>query len=143
MGSAVHKSGKGRLRRSATIIEVVAAIVILSVALPTLMGSFADAARQSIGPYQRGIASLLAIERMEQIIARRYRGTDGYSAVTTANFPNESPVSGFPAFARSVTVTYTDESLGPVGSDEGYKRVRVRVQGAGEMIDIERVFADF
>jgi len=132
-----------RLKRSATIIEIVAAIVILGVAMPTLLTAFADAAVQSIGPYQRGIASMLAIERMEEIVARRYRGTDGYDAVTTANFPDESPVNGFPAFDRSVIVTFTDASLAPVGSDQGYKLVRVNVQGGDEEIEIERLFADF
>lgn len=143
MPRCLRKSRNPRLRRSATIIEIVAAIVILGVAMPTLMSAFGDAAVQSIGPYQRGIASLLAIERMEEIVARRYRGTDGYSAITTANFPSESPVSGFATFDRSVTVTFTNAALATVGSDQGYKLVRVNVQGGGEEIEIERLFADF
>lgn len=131
------------MRRSTTIIETVAAIVILSVALPSLMSAYAEASHQSIKPYQQSIASMLAVERMEEIIARRFRGTDGYDAVTTANFPAESPVSGFPAFDRAVSVTYVDAGLSVVGSDQGYKRVTVEVSGNGASIEIERVFADF
>ena len=82
---------------------------------------------------------------MEEIIARRYRDTDGYLAVTTMNYPNEMGVTGFPRFKRYVTVTFTDADLNTVGSDQGYKNVRVRVtwnSGADEIV-IERVFASF
>jgi len=121
------------------------AIVILSIALPPLISAFVDASMQSILPANSAIASFLATERMEEIIARRYRATDGYAAVTTANYPAESPVSGFPRFNRAVSVTFTDAALNTVGSDQGYKKVRVAVtwnSGANE-IKIERVFADF
>ena len=132
-------------RPSATIIEVVMALVILSIALPPLVTSFVEASMQSIYPANASVASFLAIERMEEIVARRYRGTDGYAAVTAANFAAESPVPGFPGFNRSVAVSYTDASLAPAGTDQGYKKVRVVVtwnNGAGQ-IAIERAFADF
>jgi len=132
-------------RKGLTIIEVVMALVILAVALPTLVTAFADASRQSIQPVQGSVASFLAIERMEEIIARRYRGTDGYTGVTTANFPAESPVSGFTGFDRSVSVTLTDASLNTVMGDEGYKLVRVTVSfnAGNDEVVLERVFADF
>jgi len=132
-------------RRSTTIIEVVVAIVILSVALPSLMMAFAEASVQSIGPYRQSIGSFLAIERMEEIVARRYRGTDGYDAITTGNFGSESSLSGFPGYARDVAVAFVDGNLNIVGSDQGYKRVTVTVSwdnGAGN-IDVEHIFADF
>jgi hypothetical protein len=136
----------GTSRRPATtIIEVVMAIVILSIALPPLIGSFVDASNQSILPANSALASFLATERMEEIIARRYRANDGYAAITTTNYPNETPVSGFPRFNRSVSVTFTDSGLNTVGSDQGYKKVRVTVtwnSGANEIV-IERVFASF
>lgn len=141
--TAMKRTSRSTLRRSTTIIETVAAIVILSVALPTLISTYADASRQSIKPYQQSIASMLAIERMEEIIARRYRGTDGYDAVNTTNFPAESPVSGFAGFDRSVTVSYVNADLSVAGSDQGYKLVTVDVSGNGAEIAIERVFADF
>ncbi len=134
---------RGTRRRSATIIETVAAIIILSVALPTLLTAYGEASHQSIRPYQQSIASMLAIERMEEIVARRYRGTDGYSAVTTSNFPNESPISGFTTFSREVSVSFVDAGLNPAGSDQGYKLVKVKVIGNQTDIEIERVFADF
>jgi hypothetical protein len=133
------------LRRATTIIEIVAAIVILSIALPPLVVSFADAARQSIYPVNASTASFLAIERMEEIVARRYRDNSGYDAVTTANFPDEAGLTGFPGFARTVAVSYVDQDLNSSGSDVGYKLVRVGVtwNGGASEIRIERVFADF
>ena len=120
-------------------------VVILSVGLPPLVVSFVEASMQSIYPSNASVATFLAIERMEEIVARRYRGTDGYEAVAVANFPAESPVSGFAGFSRSVTVSFTDATLAPAGSDQGYKKVRVSVtwNGGSNQVVIERVFADF
>ncbi|MBX3395250.1 MAG: hypothetical protein KF841_07765 [Phycisphaerae bacterium] len=132
-------------RRSVTIVEIVMSIVILSVAIPPLMNAFAESAVQSIHPSLAAVAGFLATDRMEEIIARRYRATDGYSAVTTGNFPDETPVSGFSKFNRSVTISNVTAALQPAGSDQGYKRVRVTVSwnGGADAVMVERVFADF
>ncbi len=132
-------------RRSVTIIEVVAAIVILSIALPPMMQAFAEASSQTIQPSLAAVASFLAIDRMEEVVARRYRGTDGYTAISTANFPAEAPVTGFASFNRTVNISFVDHSLATVGTDQGYKKVEVVVtwNGGAESIAIEHVFADF
>ena len=131
--------------RATTIIEVVTAIVILSVALPALMTAFADSANQVVLPVNATVASFLATERMEQIIARRYRNDSGYDALTTVNFPAESPVSGFGRFSRSVTITEVDTNLATSGSAVGYRKVKVTVtwQPNNSSLSIERVFAEF
>lgn len=134
---------------AATIIEVVMAVVILALALPTLVGGFADAAKQSIHPAQASVASFLAIDRMEEIVARRYRGNQngvsGYDAITAANFPEETPVAGFPGFSRTVTISEVNASLEPSGTAVGYRKVRVTVAWSNgqDQMAIERVFADF
>lgn len=132
-------------RRATTIVEIVMAVVILAVAVPPLISAFTQSATNTIQPCNAAVASFLATERMEEIIARRYRATDGYAAVTTANFPDESPVTGFPRFSRSVTVAYVNSSLATVGSDVGYKKVRVTVSwnSGSDMVVEERIFADF
>ena len=131
--------------RAMTIIEVVTAVVILSVGLPPLVKSFADSPMQSYLPVNSTIASFLATERMEQIIARRYRNETGYDALTAANFPTESPVTGFPRFTRSVTFSEVTSSLASSGSAVGYRKVRVTVtwQPNNASMSVERVFADF
>ncbi len=144
----IHRRKTGhwaRRRRSVTIIEIVMAIVILAISMPTLMTAFVEASMQTIQPSLASVASFLATDRMEEIIARRYRATDGYDAVTAANFPAENPVSGFTRYARTVTVTFVNSSLATVGSDQGYKKVRVTVSwnSGAESIAIERIFANF
>lgn len=121
------------------------ALAVLSISLPSLMAAFANASTQGILPSNSTVASFLAIGRMEEIIARRYRGTDGYSAITTANFPAESAVSGYSMFSRTVSVDYVTPTLASAGSDQGYKKVTVTVgwNSGAQRIRIERVFADF
>jgi hypothetical protein len=133
------------LRPGATVIELSICIMILGVALPSLITAFANASRQSLEPVGEAIASFLVIERMEEIIATRYRNTSGYDNVTTANFPNESPISGFAGFNRTVTVSYVTSALASSGSDVGYKKVRVTVtwESGGRTLVIERIFAKF
>lgn len=123
-------------------------IVILSIALPPLILAFADASMHTIQPTTATVASFLAIERMEEVVARRYRGTDGYGAITVptaAEFPDESPVAGFARFSRQVRFSYVDSDLSPAGGDQGYKKAVVTVSwdDGGQQIVIERVFADF
>ena len=129
------------------MIEVVMAIVILAIALPPLINSFTDASLQTIKPANQAMAAFLATERMEEIVARRYRASDGYGAITVANYPTESPVGGFSMFTRTVTITCVDAAFNdvPCGPDPVYQKVRVTVTwngGAGEIIT-ERVIADF
>ena len=132
-------------RKATTIIEVITAMAILSIALPSLVSAFAESSRQTIFPSNAAVASFLVIERMEEIMARRYRGTDGYSAITTANFAAESPVNGFSIFNRTVTISYVTSSLAASGSDQGYKKVIVTVtwNGGIQTQSIEHVFASF
>ena len=140
-------SNRPTFRRGATVIELAMCIVVLSIALPPLIKSYAESSTQQINPGNEATAAFLADERMEQIVARRYQGTDGYSAVTTSNFPSESAgsISGFAAFARSVTVSYVTSSLSSSGSDVGYKKVRVTVtwDSGTKSLVIERIFANF
>lgn len=121
------------------------AIVILSIALPPLLGAFTESSMQTIYPSNAAIASFLATGRMEEIVARRYRSSDGYAALIAANFPPETPVAGFPGLDRSVTVSFVDADLNAVGGEQGYRKVRVSVtwDGGSNEISVERIFADF
>ncbi|MBK8268360.1 MAG: hypothetical protein IPK83_08680 [Planctomycetes bacterium] len=134
-----------RSRRATTIIEIVMAIIILAVSVPPLMSAFSQSALNTIHPANAATAAFLATERMEEIVARRYRATDGYAAVTTANFPNESSITNFARFSRTVSVSFVNASLASVGSDQGYKLVRVTVSwnSGAKSVVVERVFANF
>ncbi len=134
-----------RIRSGTTIIEVVMAVIILGIGLPPLLFAFAECSMNSIAPSRATVASFLAIERMEEIIARRYKSTAGYSEVTSANFPAESPVAGFSAFDRTVTIAEVDANLSASGSPVGYRSITVTVSwnSGAENVVIERIFADF
>jgi Tfp pilus assembly protein PilV len=138
-----------RRRTGVTIIEVVMALVILSIALPPMVASFADASRQSIRPSNSTVASFLAIDRMEEVVARRYQGTNGYDQLDTMA-GTEPAVSEFSRYSRTtvvetVSVNYVTGAITVSGSDVGYKRVRVTVawNGSAERMVVEHLFADF
>jgi len=140
------------VRRSTTIIEVVMAIVILSIALPPLMNAFVDASMQTIHPSLATVGAFLAIERMEEVVAWRYRSGNGYNDLANpttlaTEFPDESPVSGFSVFDRTVGSVYMDYDvngvLQEVGTDQGYTKIVVTVTWGGDSIVIERLFADY
>ena len=132
-------------RRAMTLIEVAMAVLILSVSMAPLVNSFAENARHTIAATQDSVASFLVTERMEEIIAARYRSPTGYSAVDQASFPGESPVTNFPAFTRTVTVQEVASDLSTAQSGSGIKRVTVNVSwnsGAKQM-QLVRIFTDF
>lgn len=130
---------RGRRRQGATVIELVMAMVILGVALPPLVGAYVEASRQSILPSNGTVASFLAIDKMEQLIATRYSSNTGFSQIVAEP---AAAVPGFPAFSRSVTVSNDTTGLLTTTSDTDYKRVRVTVtwnSGANQVV-VERLF---
>lgn len=146
--SASTRSGSSR-RSAVTIIELVMAIVILSIALPPMMASFADSSRQSIRPSNATVASFLAIDKMEEIVARRFRGADGYAQMDSIAGA-ESSITDFPLFSRTtlienVSIDYVTGTLTTSVGETGYKRARVTVgwNGGAESMVIEHLFADF
>lgn len=131
-------------RRGVTLLDAVAALVILSLALPTLVGSFVEASTQSIRPTFTTTAAFLATERMEEIIARRNQ-PGGYAQITAANFPAENPVSGYANYNRAVAVTEVAADLTTPQAGSGLTRVVVTVQwdGGARQVQAARLFADY
>lgn len=117
------------IQRGFTLIEAIAALVILAVALPAMMFALGDAQRKRTDPVMLSRARWLAAERLEDVIADRHSATRGYSWVTSGNYPAESSVSGFAGMSRSVSITETGASLS--GSGTGYKTVTVTVTYPG------------
>ncbi len=146
--SALNRLAASR-RAAVTIIELVMAIVIMSIALPPMMASFADSSRQSIRPSNATVASFLAIDKMEEIVARRYQGTDGYAQIDSIA-GTESSIPDFPLFSRTiliekVSIDYATGAITTSLGETGYKRARVSVgwNGGAERMVIEHLFADF
>ncbi len=132
-------------RRSLTLIEVTLGVVVLGFCLVPVVKGFADGARSTIDTTQASVAGFLVTERMEQIIAGRYRDASGYSDLTASSYTNEASVNGFPAFARSVEVTEVGADLATPESGSGIKRVTVRVtwNGSARRMELVRLFTEY
>jgi Tfp pilus assembly protein PilV len=103
-------------RRAFSLIEAIAAIVVMSVALPALLWALAESKRSVISPALQTQARWLAAEKLDDILADRCSASRGYAYLAAANYPAESPVQGFPGFSRSVTFTACGPNLQPGGS---------------------------
>ena len=115
-----------RTRRAGfTLIETIAAIVILAIALPPMLFAVRDAHVQRVNPMLASQARWLATEKLEDILADRHSDTRGYDYLTGGNYPAEPSVSGFPAFSRSVTFAETEADLSSPG--DGYMTVTVHM----------------
>ncbi len=113
-------------RRSGfTLIETIAAIVILAVAVPPMLWSIRDAHSQRVSPMLASKARWLAAEKLEDLIADRHSTTRGYDYLIAANYPAEPSVSGYPPFSRSVSFAETLADLSTPG--DGYMTVTVDV----------------
>ena len=113
-------------RRSGfTLIEMIAAIVILAVAVPPMLWSIRDAHSQRVSPMLASKARWLAAEKLEDLVADRHSTTRGYDYLIAANYPAEPTITGYAGFSRSVSLTETEVDLVTAGT--GYMNVTVDV----------------
>lgn len=116
--------------RGFSLVELIAIIVLLSVGLVSLLQVFGTATR-SIGNNVDGqIGAQLAQERAERVLVdRRVRG---YSYMLAGNYPNESPIAGFPNYAR--TTTFSPLTVAPCTPGGTCQQVVVTVTQAGQLV---------
>ena len=136
-------------RTGFTLIETVAAIVILAVAVPPMLWAVTEAQRQRINPMLASRARWLAVEKLEDIVADRHSTTRGYSYLVTGNYAAENPVPGYTGFIRSVTFLETKADLVTTSpAPLGYMTVTVIVGWndadlAARTLDISTVLTDY
>jgi Tfp pilus assembly protein PilV len=136
-----------RRHAGVSLIEAIAAIVILSVAVPSMMFGLREAQRTRANPILGDRARFLAIERLETVLADRHSTTRGYSYVVTGAYPTESPVADFPGMTRSTSIVET----GPpptFAAGTGTKTVIVTVnyldsRGAAQAVSISTIISDY
>ena len=98
----------------------------MSWALWGILTVFYSASNSSLEGDYRVVASQLASEKMEEVIADK--SFQGYSTITEANYPDETLADPYNGFARETDVTEVDPSdLSTPQVGSGYKRVDVRV----------------
>lgn len=113
--------------RAFTLMETVAAIIILSVALPSMLWALREAHTQRVNPVMSSTARWLAVEKLEDVIADRHSTTRGWGHLIPANYTAESPVAAFTGFDRTVTLTEYQADLATADTDGGYMVVDVAV----------------
>ena len=121
--SLMTKRTGSTTRRGFTLIESIAAVVILAIAVPPMMFAVRDAHVQRVNPMLVSKARWLATEKLEDVIADRHSDSRGFDYLTGGNYPAESPVGGFPQFDRSVSFKETGPDLSSPGT--GYVTVTV------------------
>jgi type II secretory pathway pseudopilin PulG len=120
-----------RSRRAAfTLMELVASMLLLSIAFPPLAVSMRDAVVRQGANNQRLIARWLAHARMEEVLADRHSSTRGWPSLTTGNYIGGAPWSQFPGFTQTVTVTDHDATLSAAGTTHKIITVTIRWRDA-------------
>lgn len=129
-----------------SLIEAVIAIVILSVAIPSMFWAVRDAAERRVEPVMLARARWLAAEKLEDIVADRHSSLRGYAYVANSSYPTEETLDGFPGFSREVEVIERAANL--VSAGTGYKVATVRVRypvarGETRTLELAAVVADY
>ncbi|MCI0365428.1 MAG: type II secretion system GspH family protein [Phycisphaerales bacterium] len=114
-----------RARKGFTLVETIASILILTIAIPPMLWSIRQAHVQRVNPMMASKARWLATEKLEDVIADRHSTTRGFGYLIPANYPAEIPVSGFTNFSRTVSFNLTGPDL--VSPGTGYLKVTVTV----------------
>lgn len=127
------------MKNGFTLIEAILTLGVLAAGLLGVLLLYHQNVARSGEMEQTLVATLLAQERLEQIIHdKKYQG---YAFINSSNYPvtEELTPEGFPGYLRTLTiveVNTTDLTTPRVGS--GYKRVAVGVQiPGGDLIQLE------
>lgn len=116
---------KRRFQHAFTLVEAIVAIVVLSVAMPSMLWAIKEAQLVRASPVLASKARWLAQEQLENIIADRHSPSRGFTYLQNSNYPLEASVPGFSSFSRQVAITETGARF--LAGGTGYKTVTVVV----------------
>ena len=120
-----------RSRRGLTLIEIMIAMVILTVVLLG-MGKFAvNFTRAVQGSEARTIAVNLVDQRLSEI-----RSSPNYTGLEVAYNATEATISGFNGYSRTTTIVHTG-GVRPTYSDD-FKTITVTVTPPGRDLPIKK-----
>ncbi len=115
--------------RGFTLIEVMIALVLLSVALLGMASVTGSIVRTAVTSDQATTALQLAEDRIEQV-----RLEPAYGRLDTLYAGTESSLPGFPGFSRQTRVTRISSGTPPAQ----FTRITVTVQGPGLLRPVTR-----
>ncbi len=140
-------------RTGFTLIETVAAIIILAVAVPPMLWAITESQRMRMNPMLASTARWLAVEKLEDVIADRHSTTlRGYAwVVGGGDYVVENPgdITGYSGFSRQVTLLETKADLSTTAPPPlGYLTVTVTVgwvdaKGNNQTLDISTVLTEY
>jgi prepilin-type N-terminal cleavage/methylation domain-containing protein len=127
-----------------TLVECVAAIVVLSIGIPPMLWALRAAHHHRVDHVMASRAKWLASEKLEDVIADRH--CRGYAYLRAANYPAEGAVAGFPGFTRSVSLAETGADLTSAGI--GFMRATCTVgytdgSGVARTLSLSTVITDY
>lgn len=117
--------GLAAAAKGMTLIELVAAIVVLGLIVPPVLMFFAETTKHSLQFERQTLAYFLAVEKMEMVMADRHAVDRGYDYLSPANYPSETLSNGFVRTVGFQEVSPGDLSAGQSGS--GYLKITVTV----------------
>jgi len=134
--------------RGFTLIEILLTVAVVGVGLIGVLYAYTAATRNAVSAERAVVASFLAREKMEEIIADR--SLLGYGAVLSKEYSDGRLPSPFSAFTRSVRIIEVDPDA-DIGSDSfldplpgsGYARVTVEVGYGDGSVKLETLIADY
>ncbi len=93
-------------RRAAgfTLVELVMTIALLTVGVPALISLGTNCLTSMHQGTYATTASMLAQEKLEQVLADRACSTRGFNYIVSGNYPAESSIPPFSGYTRSVTI---------------------------------------
>jgi prepilin-type N-terminal cleavage/methylation domain-containing protein len=112
-----------------SLVEVLAAIVILSLAILPMVGMFDAALRAAVlgGNYDK--ARALANEKLEEVRALPYKKPGGVADSVVEKYPPTSPVTGTEGiFAYTVQTRFVDADFSNPGDPRPTSQMRVEVE---------------
>lgn len=135
-----------KTRRAFTLIEAIAAVVVVGIAVPPLLWSLGQAHTGRANQILASQARWLAAEGLETALADRHCPSRGYDYLTPANYPAEAQVGGFEQFRRDLSFHETAVDL--VTPGEGFLRVTCTVgytdsAGRARDVSIATVVTDY
>ena len=131
-----------------TLIETIAAVVILSLSIPPVLYAISEAHIQRVNPVLASKARWLAEEKLEEVIADRHSAARGYDYLQSSNYPAESPVDGFDQFTRRITLQERTPDLATPSPGSGFMVVAVELSwtdatGTLRTLSIETVLTEY